>query len=311
MSKAEKFNLIALFAILAFIVAVVSLWVSVDLNHSVSTELKTEEELAVLTVKQEIYDRFGLIFLTVVSVLAAISGIFGIGAFTLLKGRIENEISTSVDRIVHISQRTTQAWAFAEFGYIWSQNFEKTLLKCRQGKKVTGRELEEASTYVDLALKSASTGIRTIPAETETYSGHDRLRVERYRVHLLNQLIYCETARLIFNTAQRPNSASSNSNKEYFDELLSQADQIYSSAKDLTLVRSGLKWYDVHETIGFFKLYFGRALCDKEIEASASKTLWNLIDRDVPKPGLDVPPEDWAKFIEAEYLADKDPLTRQ
>ncbi|MEL6682379.1 MAG: hypothetical protein AAFQ09_07010 [Pseudomonadota bacterium] len=298
----EKIWLVIVFALVAFLVAAVSLYVAVDLNRTLATsQIIPEDKLALMSIKQEITDRFIGIFLTVITVLGAIAAVLGVGLYTVLQKKIEADLEAVIRHKVGIAQAWSICATYNEAAFFQWRSYEKTL-QVVLTSVANGDATLVSQDDINEALNSFSTARDMIKSGRDTISElsedafkeyvSEKSRLKAY-VNLLNGGLYASTAQSIL-TMKAPSA-------EHLEELDGDARDLKEFALSRLISDDNYRWWESVETIGFFNYHIGRLTSDSARSDAGSRLLNALQNRDQFRSYLSEVPPEVSSQVEREY----------
>lgn len=278
-------------------VILVAVWLLFDMmSYPAIMAHASEDAVRVTAIKNEIFKRFFEIFVTIASLLAGLSAILGIGTYALLKGRVERTIETQIEERVRVAQARTLSVAFNEFSFSWFVRYEP-LLQRHLSKHDSLRTDEERDCIaaIENALRLASQGdvVFTDLDETDQALFLSTVRGLRGRVHILNQILYGETAKMVL--------LDEKVSPEYLGELLDIASALFDLGVNKTLAEDAYDWWEALETVGFARIWIGRINDDKALQQSGKNLLLGMIKGKMPKRYLRPLPREIKDQIFLEY----------
>jgi len=241
--------IVSFVTVMLFMLVALALWYSLTMPAAGAASV-TPDELAVKVVQNEIYKRFFEIFITVTALMAAFSTVFGVGIYSVLKARIARVIEGKIDEQVRVAQARTLSLAFNEFSFSMFMQYEPLLQKqLDPAKGLTELENADCLEWISSALRLAAQGEEAysdLPTPDQALF-LSTARGMRARAHILNQILYGETAKLAVSgkTLSRENT----------HQLIASADELFEMAQSKVLAEDSYSWWEAVETVGFAKLW--------------------------------------------------------
>ncbi|MCG7492491.1 hypothetical protein [Thalassobius sp. Cn5-15] len=272
-----------------------------DLNASVSELAKSISELErEIQIKSEV----SKIVTQIVAITSAITAVLGIGIYSGIKASISTKIirpiETNLDKKVEIAKATTITWSFNEFAYTWWVAYEGILQKKLDGLQISEIEKSTALNAISNAIHAAHRGIgsvaplgsskeeilRTLQSETLMFRSY---------VHLINQFVYSNAAKFVITEACESDV--------FMSELDKQSDELLELSKHKSLGSEGnpFPWYEVWETVGFYKFHIGIMKNDDAMVSEGKKIIVDLIKRKRPSFHLPAPTKEFSDGVLLEF----------
>ena len=159
-----------------------------------------ERQVAIGAIRNDIYGRFFEIFVTIATILAALSAVLGIGVYSILKSSINRLIEKEIDERVRVAQARTLSIAFNEFAFSWFRQYEPTLQRALSHENsISADETQHCLQNIETARDLAGHGLDVY--EDLSTEDKDRFlsatRGKRALVNILNQILYADTAKML------------------------------------------------------------------------------------------------------------------
>lgn len=290
-------------SIAAMTLALTSIYISWQAIPTPNPEIASDDALlAAKAVKAEVFSKFFEIFVTISAILSALCAILGVGAYSTLKKRIDQEVRSKIDERVRVAQARTLCIAFNEFAFSSFRRYEPLLQ--RHLSEIANNEDQKNITKSEICECLEHIGVAEVLAE-HGYSAFDELNAaERQRflepkegkkafVNILNQTIYTATAKML--ASQDADSRSR------LEELSSLCEELYKTAISKELCSHDYNWWESIETIAFYKWSIGKMVGDACMEREGRILVRDLVNQKPPKGYLKRLPADVIDTIKREY----------
>ncbi|GGE36975.1 hypothetical protein GCM10011360_25970 [Primorskyibacter flagellatus] len=267
------------------------------------TPITDETQLALLAVKQEIYGKFIGIFATVLTILAAVAGIAGVGLYEILRRKVDEDYKLILSSKLRFSKAHFLAFSYNEDSFGQWRIYEPTVQKCLDRlnapleSSTQKSEIFAALSSVDLAIQLVNRAlifVRELDGKDLSDFKSDFETLHPY-LNLLNGQIYAQTSRAIL-LGECPSSMLIGQLNSIVDELLEIGLGEFMASKEYS-------WWEAAETCGFFYVHVGRLSGDAAMQAKGIDIISSLATKKRLKVYLKPLPSEVSKVVHDEYVS--------
>lgn len=283
--------------LLAVLLGLIAVGLSIYLSAPAEfTELPSENAMIAREIRNEIYQRFFEIFITITVVISAIAAILGVGAYSLIRERLEKQIHEAMTDRIKVAQARTLSIAFNEFAFSFYRQYEPLL------QKFLSREIDDTSPIAKECLNLIGVTKDLAGHGLDVYEDLDHENRkdfistpsgQRALVNILNQIVYANTAEVLVSNIRKSD--------EILHELDAHATLMYDLAVGRKLAEDDYNWWEAVETVGFFRLTMGKKSGNQNLERSGRTIVLSLANEQPPKRYLKRLPRDIVETVRSEY----------